>query len=752
MARRQIQSRSRRTRAADRVETEPPAEGVPEAVEPPPEAGVAAAVQTEAAAPAAPAPDSGAAEAALGRHPERRPFGGGSSAWLDVEVSEDGQQATVTALCPGPETLDLAGLRAALEEQCGIRTGIDEEALGALLAEAQGSQVVEGRWLVARGTPPVPGVDGRLALTAVEALPEDVNLPYAALAAALAKQSLEEVLADDLLALLVTPGTKLAELVAATEGEPGVDVRGQPNSSPGKACGAEAGPHVSEKDAVFTAELVGYLHLVGGRVSVLPPIWVSPDLLAAHFVHFQTVSATPRLRSDWLQAALQACGVTFGMDEAAVEQLCAVPLPATEKTAVRIASGLPAQHGMDARVDYGVEMEKRAGQLLPDGSIDLRERNAAVGVTAEQAIGQVVPATPGVSGRNVKGEEIAARDGADRPFAAGENVRAETGEGGAPRFVAEIDGAVTVQGDTIHVRTVYAVSGDVNYDSGNIDVPGDVEIKGSVRSGFTVRAGGTVTVGGAVESGAMVHARGDVIVSKGIFGDRTRVVALGSVTTKFVQNSAVVAHGDISVGAYIINGQVRAGGRVRVESGGGSRGGSIVGGEVIATGGVAARLIGSAQTDRTLVGVGAAPEDAAAAAKLRQQATLLTRQAAKSKAALRISSSQDRDQVKRLLARTPADRLEQTEGVLKEVREQERQAAAAGKELEALEQRMKQALLQGRVRATERVFADVQVQFGNQVRNLDADVAGGCEFYRSGDGVRWRPLAGGEAPEGDGGS
>ena len=572
-----------------------------------------------------------------------------------------------------------------------------------------------------------PPSSGRLSVSALEGLGDEVRLSYRELGAALERTCIEEVIADDLLAVLVAPGAVIARFGPAAEGE----------ATPQGGCPA-AGPNVTEQDGDFTADLLGYLHITDERVSVLPAIWVSADGLQAYLIHLPSPVPKPELQAEWLRAAIAERGITAGIDEEAVAGLTGAVQPATDKSTTLIAVGSEAQNGSDSVIDYEIDVEKRAGRPLADGSIDLRERNAAVGVEADQVVGRLVRATPGQPGRNVRGEALAATDGVAKDFTAGDNVRAESGDEGM-RFVAEVDGNVSIQGDTIHVRPVYTVSGDVDYDTGNIDVPGDVEISGSVRTGFRVKAGGTVTVGGTVEPGAEIHSRGDVIVSKGIFGDRTRVVALGAVTTKFIQNSTVVVQGDLTVGAYIINGQVRVGGAVRVEAGGGSRGGSIIGGQVVATGGIEARLIGSAETDRTVVGVGAAAEDTARATQLRQQHTTMSRSLDELKARLGVSSASDRDQIRRLLARTPATRLDTLEAGLKQLRALERQYHELEGEIEALDQRITKTLGQARIRSTERVFADVQIQFGAVTSNLVNDLVGGCEFYRSPEGkIQWR--------------
>ncbi|MFP6644025.1 MAG: FapA family protein [Candidatus Latescibacterota bacterium] len=263
---------------------------------------------------------------------------------------------------------------------------------------------------------------------------------------------------------------------------------------------------------------------------------------------------------------------------------------------VLVACATPPVHGSDGSIEYSVDLDKRAGRLLPDGSIDLRERNSAVAVTTGQIVARVTGSTVGEDGCDVRGAPLAATPGTDPDVTAGEEVRLEESEDQSAALIAEIDGNLAVESGTVHVRSVFTVSGDVDYDVGNIDVPGDVEIRGLVGSGFSVA--------GTTEPGATLQAGGDGLVGQGILGEKTCVIADGSVTTKFIQDSVVTAGGDITVGSYIFNGRVSAGtGRARRESGGGDRGGSIVGGQVLAGHLVEAHRIGSSETDRTLVGM-----------------------------------------------------------------------------------------------------------------------------------------------------
>jgi uncharacterized protein (DUF342 family) len=330
------------------------------------------------------------------------------------------------------------------------------------------------------------------------------------------------------------------------------------------------------------------------------------------------------------------------------------------------------------------------------------------------------------------------KDGEEKSFSAGQNVRLQ-GAGGDQKFIAEIDGAAAVAGDTIEVQPVMNISGDVGYDTGNIDLPTNVEISGSVRSGFSVKAAGSVVIGGTVENGASVTAVGDVVVAKGIFGDDATVFAQESVETKFIQNSTVQALGSVTVGAYIINGIVKAGREVVVQEGGGNRAGTIVGGEVTATESIHAKMIGSADTDRTIAEIGPIFEQAT---ELERVESTLDECKGEIPALMRTigltkpdatALKEHLDQMPRRRAEAVADDAKKLAGLLREQKKAET-------ELARVEKAIRGTVKNGKVTVTETVFADVQIGFGAEFSLVDADIAG-AEFYLSESGeIKWRPL------------
>ena len=153
------------------------------------------------------------------------------------------------------------------------------------------------------------------------------------------------------------------------------------------------------------------------------------------------------------------------------------------------------------------------------------------------------------------------------PISAGVNVRCEWSDD-VGRFYSAIEGFAKLQKNSIRVKPVAHIAGDVDENVVFADAEKDVYVTGSVRPGVVVRAAGSIAIDGMVESGAQVHSNEDVSVSKGIVGRQSQVVAMGDVATKFVQNGSIVARGDVNVTSHVVNARIRAGGKFIAESDG----------------------------------------------------------------------------------------------------------------------------------------------------------------------------------------
>ncbi len=660
-------------------------------------------------------------------------FGPNDAGWVAVEIAEHNQQAAVTALHFGDKKVKAQLFVDALRDQFKLVHGLKKQALKELISQARKEDVVRGNFVVAEATAATPGKDASVKLEFQEGLGEDTKLSFSELNQALQATELEAALELDVLSLLVYPGQKLASLTPPTEGKPAVDVCGNQTPQAGADAKLSGGENVKMEGGTCVSEIYGYVCWLKDEISVRPPIWINPDWDEAYLLHLPQAAAEKVPQKDWLLQAIKMAGVTTGIKDTAIERLSKETFGATEKQSLLVAKGKAPIAGKDSYVKYAFDPEKRAGKVLEDGTIDYRERNQNLGVAKDQELGTVIPAEQGTPGVNLKGEQLPAKDGEEKSFSAGQNVRLQ-----GDKFVAEIDGAAAVAGDALEVQPVMSISGDVGYDTGNIDLPMNVEISGSVQSGFSVKAAGSVVVGGTVENGASVTATGDVVVAKGIFGEDSTVFAKQNVETKFIQNSTVQALGNVNVGAYIINGIVKADGEVVVQEGGGQGAGTIVGGEVTATVGIHAKMIGSADTDRTIAEIGPTFEQAA---ELKRLESTLDECKAEIPALMRTVglTRPDVTALKEHLDQVPRRRMDEVADDAKKLAEFFRQQKTAQTELEKLESGISDIVSKGRITVTGTVFTDVQIGFGEESSLVDADVVG-AEFHVAGGDIKWRPL------------
>lgn len=685
------------------------------------------AQELEAESPSIDSPQTGADRLA------DSPIGDNEGTHISVEVDAEGHEAVVTALDLGKQ-LPRPGVeevRQVLREDYGVVAGLDEDALRALLEQAQ-KQEIRKRVVVARWQPPEPGEDGRISFLYLAELEEDIFPAGELLRQALQRETLKAVLKDKLSTCLVTPGQLLAEVIPPTQGDAGQDIFGNPLHHPGEAVERpQAGENVAEEDEGYRAEIYGYACSIDHTLHVLSPIWLSPDRMRAAFVHFSQICKAQAVDSGWIVQLLEKAGVRHGIQEPAIEKLCRGTEKKTRR-ALLLARGEPARHGTDACFQPDFDMDPRPGRVGEDGSIDFHDRNIIVGVSEGQYLGTFAPATPGEDGMNVLGEELKATTGHDLSFAADEGVRQEDGEEGI-RFYAEREGSVRKTESQISVLPVVAVNGDVDYEVGHVDTQADVQIQGSVRSGFHVRSRGNVVVGGRLENGGRIWADGSVGISQAIVGQDARVLAGGDLDCKFIQNSRVVVQGDIRVGSYILNSRVQAGGSIGVSAAGGKRAGCIIGGEVFAGKKIECSHLGSSGMEHTLVGCRPPPS---IQTRIRAKRNEIAAKRGEIDAALANMgvTKLEKEQINTALARAPVPQRAHLMEAFKKAYQAVQDLPPLEEELAQLEEEGSAVVAAGAVVVTQNVYPEVIVEFGIRTCRID-DTAKARRYSLSDEGI-----------------
>ncbi len=581
-----------------------------------------------------------------------------------VTLSEDGLQAAVSVVYPDTTEEEILELL----QKNKVTVGVLAEAIRKAVETVQETGQPLNAVAAAEGTPPKAAAPPRIQHCPPEGLDA---LP--ALEPILKLQDIEDrkemhKAAVSLQVWAVHPGDRLAVLVV-DEGEPGATVQGESIPPPAPEDDSQdttfqpgPGVELASNGTDYLARIYGYAGIRSGQVSVEPPVWISPDAMVACFLNLPAQPGTAPLSSDELQAALKAAGVSVGIDDKVIAALCKrLEKGGLKQTLVLLARARPPEPPQDAAPAFSFDYELRGNTILPDGTIDFKERSFFPRIEKDALLVECAAPTPGTPGQTVRGDEISVPDPAGVELTPGDNVRLEE-QDGTQRLYAEIDGGASVETAdvstqegalkryTVAVRAVAQISSDVDYETGNIDFQGNVEVQGSITSGFRVLATGDITVSGTVEADTEVRADGSVTVSQGIVGGETRVTASGTVTAKFIQDARVEAEGDVVIGSYIRNAYVQSGGRVQVE--GGSEGG-IVGGETWAVGGITSSSVGSEWSAATYLAVGIEPDLYARSERVRQAVQHTDTFLEKLLKALGLETFNS-EEVKKLVAQNPA--------------------------------------------------------------------------------------------------
>lgn len=328
-----------------------------------------------------------------------------------------------------------------------------------------------------------------------------------------------------------------------------------------------------------------------------PFVFVSADKMKAWIMVFPPVGGG-ELSREMLEKSLEKNKVSYGADEGLIGRLSE-----EEDRYFRLflaAEGKEAVHGEDGYiVDHFSRVVERKFEVDEHDRVDYTSLNIVQNADKGDVICESVPATKGTPGMNVYGQELPGKDGKEAKLPKGRNT--EISEDGT-KLLACHAGHVEFGSEGFKIKTVLEIDSNVDYTTGNINFLGDVHIRGDVCNGFSVQAVGDITVDGVVESGT-VEAGGDLVVVKGIVGDRDSVIrSHHDVYAKYIANSIVHVRGNLNTDS-ILHSDVYCDGEVKACSGKGT----VIGGKIRAARGMEAKVIGSKSGSVTAVVLGGQP-------------------------------------------------------------------------------------------------------------------------------------------------
>ncbi|MBQ8627121.1 MAG: DUF342 domain-containing protein, partial [Agathobacter sp.] len=159
--------------------------------------------------------------------------------------------------------------------------------------------------------------------------------------------------------------------------------------------------------------------------------------------------------------------VIFGIDEKAItdflenRQYCMDYL---------FATGIQPVHGKDAKIEYFFNINKN---LQPkrneDGSVDYKELNTISHVKAGELLARLIKEDPGMSGKNVYGEEIKPRTVRPLRLEYGNNITCNEER---TEIYSDVTGHANYINGKVFVSNVFQVPADVDNSVGNIEYNG----------------------------------------------------------------------------------------------------------------------------------------------------------------------------------------------------------------------------------------------------------------------------------------
>ena len=642
---------------------------------------------------------------------------------MKVEVDREEAEGILQVISFGGDaSLTEDDIVECLNNEYGINK-LDQEMIQRLAKQAASApnRVIRGHFTIARELELDYSAIGEIEYTCLEDVPADTALQYGELKEAFSHRTLSEVMGNPPLVRVVLPGEELAVFI--TEDEDGLE-----DAAPDTLL--RAGENVQLMDGRYMSSIHGYVCIIVDEISVIPPIWVSPDFMEAHYIRYPHVGPEPMLTKEWLHQVLDHLEVRFGFREDEIDRLLEEPVG--EASSILLAKGTPPQPGTDATL-Y-LPFEKPRGVVEENGggkaSESMTRYNAAM-VKSNEMLAELTSANEGSPGQDVTGRECSVSPGTDITLMSGDNVRTEE-RGQRKYFYAEIEGRAHVKNQVLSVRTVSYIDRDVD---GPLEIePGkDVCIRGSVRSGAVLTGSGSIAIDGVVEGGARIEAEDDVVVAKGIIGRETRVLSRGKVEAGFVQHASLEAKDDVTITDYLVNAKVKTGGILKISGESESdRSGSAVGGEIIASGGIVARRIDSARAPTTLA-VGPDPGISERLQKADQAVEFCRNNMLCIFRTLGISEI-DATQFKRLIESSPPHKRKPIMELLNQLKALVVTRSESLNQKKALHSEQEQAYEKVEIRVEEGIDADVQIRIGDKTLTL-TEAMSGAVFRREGDKI-----------------
>lgn len=417
-------------------------------------------------------------------------------------------------------------------------------------------------------------------------------------------------------------------------------------------------------------------------------------------VRYDTSTGTRLPSAEAVEQALADSGVVYGIDADAIRS-------GIEGFSPFIAAkGKPPRNGENARIERHFDLGVKGRPKVDEHDrVNYKDMNLFVLVHKGDVLAVRIPQTPGEQGKDVCGNDVAARNGRPIPMPQGKNTEVVDEN----TLIASIDGQIVDKGRKIDVDPHLVIRDSVGVGTGNIDFAGSVEIKGNVEAGFVVRATGDIEIGGMI-SGGDVEGR-NVMISGGVNGmNRGKVRAKEDVHASFAENAVIECGGTLYLSDVALHSTLSAGKRILLED----RRGMITGGSSAAGEEIRCKIVGNQAFVVTRMTVGVNPE-------LERKYRLLCKDYKESKQRLKQITQMLNTLNKIDISRLPQERIDQINALTRS------QFPLAGKlkrdesEIKRLEEELSK-MQNGRIRVSDTIYPGARISIHSIMMNVQSEI------------------------------
>lgn len=313
-------------------------------------------------------------------------------------------------------------------------------------------------------------------------------------------------------------------------------------------------------------------------------LYITKDRMAAWFYVIPPFNDGPDITEEDLKTVLNQEHVSTGILD---ESLKSIIENKVYGQTVLVAKGILARNGIDGSIkDHFKRDLKLEFKEDENGSVDYKKLNNIQSVREGEVISSITLAVPGENGMTITGQSYPCTiRGTDVSVPVGRNTTLTEDR---TLLLSQKTGHVTFVNGKFQVDPILQINGNIDNSTGNLNYDGDILITGDVRNGFSVKATGRIDIRGSVE-GAQITAQGSITIASGMSGNgRGTLTSDSDVKCRYLEHCTVTAKGNVYAES-IINSKIESGQDIIVTSGMGV----IIGGTILASNSINARIIGS---------------------------------------------------------------------------------------------------------------------------------------------------------------